>query len=406
MENHSVLKFYNLIKINPSSEIWLKSMRVKIRMLKILMTNIRLSLSHQNIPFHKYQLTRDSARILFFFSNEYIGDAIKALKKIFGIYSINPALRTSNKIKNIIEKLIIVGREIIVKDDTFALRVKRSGKHDYTSHDIAVKGGQAILDSFSDLNLKVDLTNPIKKIYIEVRNEFTYIYTDVIKTTWGGLPVEKRKKIMVSDIGRLTDLLAGFFLMRRGCEVYPILFQLTNENGFLELFQKNWQKITNYSHSFNLKIRKVNFTGIINHLEKNLEQKQYICAICRLARLEASSIILKQQKLENFEKIRGISDGVSLNDLSHCPDEVELMTISLSYLFSRYPIFTPLIGLESDDIDGFLSEISENLNNLDYCQFKPKNQDIDLKNLKELYRKLNLEDLIIECVNNIEEFRL
>jgi len=406
VENELPLEFYNLIKINPSPEIWLKSRRVKIRMLKTLMNNIKFTLTRFEIPFHKYQLTKDSARILFFFNNKEIPKAIKALKEVFGIYSFNPALRTSNKIKNIIEKLVLVGQKILQKGDTFALRVKRSGKHEYTSHDIAVKGGQAIIDNFGKLNLKVNLVNPIKKFYIEVRGDFSYIYTKIIKTDWGGLPIERNKKILVPDVGRLSDLLAGFLLMRRGCEIYPILFQLIKDNNYFKSRLSNWKEIAKYYVNHNFIVRKVNLIKIIERVEKILKEKKYICAICRLVRLESLSIMLKEFNIENFDRIRGLSDGVSLNNISFCPDEVDLESIALNYLFSTYPIFTPIIGLESNKVEKMISKISKNLVNTDYCQFKPKNQEINVEELKTLYKSLNLNELILENLNNTEEIKI
>jgi len=406
MENEVPLEFYNLIKINYSPEIWLKSRRVKIRMLKTLINNIKFALTRSEIPFHKFQLTKDSARILFFFNNKEIPNAIKAFKKVFGIYSFSPALRTSNKIANIIEKLILVGQNILQKEDTFALRVKRSGNHEFTSHDIAVKGGQAIIDNFKNLNLKVNLSNPMKKLNIEVRGEFSYIYTEVIKTEWGGLPIERSKKILVPDIGRLSDLLAGFLLMKRGCEIYPILYQLTNNNYFFESRLSNWKELANYSPIRNFIIRKVNLIKIIEKIENALKDKKYICAICRLIRFESLAIILKDLNFENFNRIRGISDGVNLNNSSVCSDEVDIESIALNYLFSKNPIFTPIIGLESKKIEKMINKISNNLVAIDYCQFKPKNQDINIEHLKNLYKSLNLKEFIKICVNEIEEIKI
>ena len=218
------LEFYNIIKVNPSPEIWLKSRKVKIRMLKALMNNIKNSLKRVKISFHKYQLSKDSARIFFFFNNEDIKKASEVIKKAFGVYSFSPVLRTSNKLKNIIERTIEVGEEVLKTNDTFALRVKRSGFHDYSSQDVAIKVGQEVMDNFSHLNLKVNLSSPKKEIHIEIRGEFSYIFTDLIYTNWGGLPSEYTRKILCNDIGRLNDLLAAFLVMRRGCELYPIFF--------------------------------------------------------------------------------------------------------------------------------------------------------------------------------------
>ncbi|MFX1394192.1 MAG: hypothetical protein ACFFAH_11505, partial [Promethearchaeota archaeon] len=266
--------------------------------------------------------------------------------------------------------------------------------------------GQAIIDNFKNLNLKVNLSNPMKKIYVEVRGEFSYIFTDIIRTKWGGLPIERSKKILVPDIGRLSDLLAGFLLMRRGSEIYPILFQLTNDNYFFESRLSNWKELADYFPKPNFVIRKVNLTKIIEKLHNILKQKKYMCAMCRLIRFESMAIILKDFNFENFNKIRGITDGINLNNSSVCSDEVDLNSIALNYLFSKYPIFTPIIGLKSKKVEKMTNKISNNLVTINYCQFKPKNQDINIEELKNLYKSLNLDEFIEIILNEIEEIKI
>ncbi len=406
MEQYTFLKQYNLIKINLSPEIWLKSMKVKMRMVKTLMNNIKQSLTRSGIPYHKYQLSNDSTRIYFFFSNENIQNAMDVMEKVFGIDSFSPALRTSNKLKNIIQRTIEVCQVILHKNDTFAIRVKRSGKHEYTSQDVAIKVGQAVLDNFSDLNLKVNLSSPQKRIFIEIRDEFSYIFTDVIKSPWSGLPIERNKKIFCMDIGRLNDLLAGFLLMRRGCEIYPILFKLTNNNNSLEKRIFNWKKIIKYTPHLKFKIRIINLFLILREIQDKLNDKKYLCAICRLLRFDILARLLKELQIEDFERIKAFSDGISLNNSTLCNDTVDLESISINYLFSEYPIFTPLIGLETEDINEILSNISNNLRPLDYCSFKPLNQEFNREDLIKIYKTLKVNDLMAQILNNIEEINI
>ncbi|MFX1409167.1 MAG: THUMP domain-containing protein [Promethearchaeota archaeon] len=403
MQKSIYLKLYNLILIR-YNEIWLKSQKVKIRMLKILMSNIKNMLKREGITFHKYQLSNDSARIFFFFKNEDIPNAVKVLKKVFGVYSLSPALRTSSKLKNITERTIEVCENILEKRDTFALRVKRSGKHEFSSQDVAVYVGKAIIDYFTYLELKVNLSNPKKKIFIEVRDEFAYIFTQIFKSTWGGLPIEPYKKIIIMDIGRINDIIAGFLMMRRGCEIYPILFNLTENNKVFEKWLSNWKEIGQFTPFFKFRIRIINLTKIMEYILLNLNNKKYICGMCRLIRLDIISKILKNSKVKGFDKIRAISDGVSLNNSTLCSDNVDLESISLNYLFSEYPIFTSLIGLDSTMIQKFQNQISRKLLEFDYCQYKPKNQEFNNKFLESLYRSLNFEELIKESIESMVEF--
>ena len=300
MENYNILERYNLILIRYSGEIWLKSMKVRIRMIKNLINNIKKHLNRHNILFHKYQLSEDTSRIFFFFKNQDILNAINVLKDIFGIYSISPALRTSNELKNIVERTIEVGKDIFKENDTFAINVKRSGKQDYSSQDVAKIVGKAMLDSFSNLKLKVNLSNPIKRIFIEIRGEFSYVFTEIIKSDWGGLPIDKENKVLCMDIGRVNDLLAGFFLMKRGCQIYPILFDLTNDDLTFNFWLNNYKEITKYFPNKRFLVRKVNLVKILDKLSVELKDKDYFCAICRLIRLETSGKLLKTFKILDF----------------------------------------------------------------------------------------------------------
>ncbi len=403
MENSYILKQYNLILIR-YGEIWLKSQKVKIRMLKILINNIKKMLKKRSITFHKYQLSKDSSRVLFFFKNEDIPRALEVLKNVFGIYSASPALRTSNRLENICERAIEVGNHILKKDDTFAIRVKRSGKHDYTSMDVAKIVGKTILDTFSNLELKVNLTSPKKVIFVEIRDDFSYIFTDIIKSNWGGLPIENQKKVVVMDIGRLNDLISSFLLMKRGCVVYPVLFEITHNKIIFNIWKSNWKELAQYVPFFKFSLEKINIVNIIQFVERKIQSKKYLCGICKLVRLEILSKLIESRTSNT--NIRAITDGVSLNNSTLCPDYVDLNSIALNYLFSIYPIFTPLIGLDLNEIDDLSKKISPNLKEFDYCDFKPKNQEFDLKRLKELYQSLELSDLIQQNLQNIEHIKI
>ena len=398
------LDLYNLILIR-YNEIWLKSTKVKIRMLKTLMNNIKNILNRKEISFHKYQLSNDSTRLFFFFNYEDIPRAMELLNFSFGIHSFSPALRTSDKIKNISERAIEIAERIIHEGDTFALRVKRSGNQEYSSKDVAVKVGQTIVDHFknSNVDLKVNLSNPDKKIYIEVRDQFSYLFTDIIYSDWGGLPIEYNKKIACMDIGRLNDLLAAFMVMRRGCEIYPVLFDLTeNEESFNEWIS-NWRHAVNFTPFFKFTVRRIKFKKIMDLISEMLKEPKYTCPMCRLLRYDIMGKILGEGTDRNLERIRAISDGVSLNDSSLCPDEIELESISLNYMFLEHPTFTPLIGLDSEEITKFLENISVNFKKVNYCPYKPKSQELDVEEVKKIYNSLNLNKLLNECIHDMEK---
>lgn len=402
MNQYFLHKSYNLILIRYTGEIWLKSQKVKMRMIKILTNNIQKMLDREGISYTKYQITKDSARILFFFKHKDLVNAIKVIKKAFGIYSLSPALRTSKRIKNISERAIEIGEKIFQKEDSFALRVKRSGKHDFSSQDIANQVGQDIMDHFSYLNLNVNLNNPDKKIFIEVRNEFSYLFTDIIKTPWEGLPIEYKKKVGVMDVGRQSDLLAGVLLMRRGCEIYPILFTLTDKEDVEEKWISNWKEVFQYTPFSKFTLIKINLKSILDQIKQKTDKNEYFCVICRLIRFQIIANILDRFQ-NGIREIQAFTDGLSFNNLDFCTDDVDLYSISLNHLFSNIPIFTPLVGFDNDIILNNLEKISNRLSKINYCKYKPKNQIIDYKIAREIYESLDIEDLIQDVIDKSKE---
>lgn len=408
MSDSRILKDYNLILIRYVDEIWLKSNKVKLRMLHTLMDNIKNMLKKAHIPYHKYQLSNDNARIFFFFDNNNIQNALKVLKKVFGIYSLSPAIRTSSNIKNISERALEIAAEVLRKGDSFALRVQRSGTHEFSSQDIAKEVGQIVLDHFKTLNLTVNLGSPDKAIFIEVRNQFTYIFNEIIETQWKGLPIELHKKLIVMDNGRVSDLLAGFFLMRRGCVIYPILFQLTDQEEVWNKRISNWEKVFAFMPFTHLKLIKIDLTNLIEKILIHVQEKEYICAFCRLFRFIIISNIMDTPHLTGIEHSKAITDGIILHNRNLCSDEIDLESIACSHYLTNLPIFTPLIGLDKEEIITRKINISKELHELDYCKYKPQEQKFDLEKIKHIYKLLypHIEKMILKIIKGQEIIKI
>ena len=405
MEKLHLLKQYNVVIIR-YSEIWLKSQKVKIRMLKILMDNIKNALNRNGVPFNKYQLSKDSSRIFFFFKNKDMCNAIEVLKKVFGIYSISPTLRTSNKINNISERVIEIAKEILQKGDTFALRVRRSGTHEFTSIDVARIVGKNIIEELSDYDLKVNLSNPNKKIFIEIRDDFSYIFSQIIKTPWVGLPIESPKKMFVMDVGRIYDLIAGFMLMKRGSNIYPILFNMINNRENDNIWESNWRELLAYTPYSNFTLIKINLLQILEKIVPKINNPELICGICRLTRFKLIGNLKSELEAKRYDKIRAFTDGLTLTNTSYCDDNVDLESIALSYLFLDYPIFTPLIGFDAEEINTLREKISRNLKIFDYCKLKPQNQNYNQVEILKVFNDLDIDPLIDEALKNMTKISI
>jgi thiamine biosynthesis protein ThiI len=300
--------------------------------------------------------------------------------------------------KNIIERTLEVGAKILNLEDTFALRVKRSGDHDFSSQDVARKAGKAILDHFPHLNLQVDLGAPDKIINIEVRGEFSYIFTDIIISKWKGLPIKETRKILVMDIGRQYDLLAGMFLMRRGCKIKPIMFKITNNQEEWNKRISNWRKVISFTPFTEIRAFQIDLTESLNIVHKKLGNSNFFCSLCRLIRFKVIGRLLDDGTPE-LQEYMAVTDGFTHNNISLCPDETDLQTM----VFCDKLLMTPLIGFGEKKVNTYLSYISDDLYPIDYCKYKPEAQRFDSATLKELYSSLKIDNLITTLIKTQKE---
>jgi ribosomal protein L31 len=118
------------------------------------------------------------------------------------------------------------------------------------------------------------------------------------------------------------------------------------------------------------------------------------------------STILKNPKFQFYEKIKAVTDGISLNNSDYCPDSIDLETLAINTLNLSHPVFTPLIGIGENRVQDLSKKISKFLKKANYCPFKPVNQVFDAEKLKELYTSLNIDNDLLFIVESGLEINL
>ena len=209
------------------AEIGLKSESVRRRFERQLIENIRYALNREGIV-----ATIQTERGRIFLITGQIERALEVLKKIFGVASVSPSAETSSTMENIVKKSLEMMAEIPKDGKTFAVRVRRTGNHDFTSQDVAVEVGREIKKKY---NLKVNLEKPDIELFVEVRDEKSYLFFEKIKGP-GGLPAGTQGKIL-SLIRNRNDILALWYMLRRGCSARLLV---ENEETTLNKFVREW----------------------------------------------------------------------------------------------------------------------------------------------------------------------
>ncbi|MDH7506726.1 MAG: THUMP domain-containing protein [Candidatus Thermoplasmatota archaeon] len=219
---------YELIIIR-YGEIALKGKKTRKHFENILIKNIKNALIKDNI---QNKIVREWGRIYIY--TKEIKKALIILKKIFGITSISPAIQTIAQM-NMISKLCVnVSKEKLNKNRSFAVRVNRTGKHNFTSQDVAVRVGNDIVKTTKAI---VNLTKPDFELFIEIRNKKAFIFTKKIRGVCG-MPFKTQGRVLAL-IDSMYSILAAWFLVRRGCDV---IFAVTKKSylKILNSFIENW----------------------------------------------------------------------------------------------------------------------------------------------------------------------
>ncbi|MGB9884548.1 MAG: THUMP domain-containing protein [Methanomassiliicoccales archaeon] len=194
------------------AEVGLKSESVRNQFERILVNNILDSFAKEGI---ECLVERERGRI--FVETRDIDRAIKCLKRIFGIASISSVTSCSSELEEMRSFAVEYSAPLLTQGSTFALRVRRTGSHDYSSMDVARELGAAILESHKDRAISVDLASPDIEIFVEIRGSRAYFFSEYIPGP-GGLPLGSQGKVL-AIVNRERDVVAAWLMMKRGCRV-------------------------------------------------------------------------------------------------------------------------------------------------------------------------------------------
>ena len=298
---------YDLILIR-YGELSLKSRYVRNQFELTLVRNIKNAFKSNNL---KCEISRERGRI-YLYTNETL-KGLDVLKRVFGITSFSPTVKTTSDINQIASLAIKISQEILNKEKSFAIRVTRTGNHDFSSQDVAVKIGNAIVKA---TKATVNLTKPDFELFIEIRNDNAFLFTEKIRGT-GGLPFGTQGKTLAL-IDSSQSILAAWYIMRRGCK---ILFVNTGKSNTdtLNSFITNW------------------------HVDSDI----------RIVDAKGTKLYETLNKIACEKTCDAIVTGHVLYD----NPQYELSDIKLLKRLTKLPILHPLIAMEEGEIHKKCKEI-------------------------------------------------
>ena len=358
-----------------------------------LYKNIQEKLKKYDVKIHK-----DISRMYIEFNNSDLDKILKKINKIFGIHEYLVAYKVESKTE-IIEKKVL---ELVKTKEfnSFKVETKRSDKKFQThSLDFSKHIGGLILKNFE--NKKVDVHNPDMLLNIEIREYYTYIYTNSYKGL-GGYPNSTLGKGMLMLSGGIDSPVAGFLTLKRGIKIECIYFEaiphtsLEARNKVIELSKK----LSCYTDKIYLHI--VPFTKIQENIYKYVDPEYCITIMRRM-------MYRITEKLAKKRKCLVICNGESVGQVA----SQTLTSMSVINNVTNMPVIRPVACLDkleiikiSKDIDTYETSI---LPFEDCCTvFVPKHPVINPKLDKcvELEKKFDYESMIEETIRNINTIEI
>lgn len=371
-------------------EIGIKSPKIRRKFENKLMNNIKTELDC------KFENDQGRITLITEENDEKVRDV---LNRVFGIVSYSPIIETKtneDEIKKLINKIIpkvIEEGKFNPKKDTFAVKCHRVGTHDFTSQEMAGYCGSVVVGL---TNAKVNLSNPDFTLYVEVRNERTYMYTEKVQGL-GGLPVGSQGRVVVLISGGIDSPVAAFQMLKRGCAVtllhcdnYPF------STGTIEKVKKQAKNLQRYSlgeevHLFTIKL------GIyLEHVRKEAPPRM-TCVLCKSGMYQTASYLARK------ENANAIADGSSIGQVA----SQTLNNIEAARYHCRMPIFSPLISLDKVEIANIGKKIGTYEVSIipdSGCKAVPKYPEThaDLELFKQIVKDIDQERVLKEVCETIE----
>ena len=257
-----LMKF--IIKLFP--EITIKSQSVRLRFIKILASNILniLKVLDAEIVVIRHW-DNIEVRIK---KNTYHGEICDALTRIPGIHHILLVEEYQFRDLHHIFELAYATYAEWLTNKTFCVRVKRRGKHDFTSMEVERYVGGGLNQHIS--SAKVKLNQPDITLNLEIENDKVILVKSRIQGI-GGFPIGTQEDVLSLISGGFDSGVSSYMLMRRGCRVHYCFFNLGgagHELGVKLVAYHLWHR---FGRSHKVRFVVIDFVPIVTEILEKID---------------------------------------------------------------------------------------------------------------------------------------
>ncbi len=319
-------------------EIAIKSDQTRRRMTRLLISHVREALDMEDVPYDR--VVDDYGRI--FIYTERPVTAARVASRVFGVVSTSPVVVSTAALDEVLDAGVALARDTFERDRSFAVGARRTGSHDFTSQDIRERLGACVLADLSDYNLHVNLDSPDQTLYVEVRRDRAYLFTETFEGV-GGMPTGSQGKVVCTVSTGLDSPIAAYKVMRRGCIPVFVFFDNSPhaDSACSALAVEQARRLAEYVYGYPVKMY------IVPHgpdLDEALRHgpPRLVCVFCKRNMLRLA------QRIAHMEHADAIVTGEIIGE------QASQTTANLRVIDSAvtdFPVLRPCAGDDKVDIE-------------------------------------------------------
>lgn len=296
-------------------------------------------------PFPNAVIVKEYGRLYVELNGESPEALIQVLKKVFGLVSISPVRVCPSELDRIIETAVdMVGQRNLAGEVTFKVHARRVWKKfPHSSQEMNHLVGSPLLRTYPQL--KVQVKQPDMELRVEIRENGTYVYYEVIPGA-GGYPLGTNGKAMLLLSGGIDSPVAGWSAMRRGLEIECVHFYSFPYTS--QLAKEKVMELTRLLSGFTgrIKLHLVPFTDVQTSFV-GVGQDNLMITFMRRAMLRIASALAER------EGALAIVTGDSLGQVA----SQTLPSMNVIGRATELPLLRPLVMMDKNDIINIATDI-------------------------------------------------
>ncbi len=335
-----------------------------------------------------YSIRRERGRI--FVDTSSPGTIVKRLLTVPGIVSVSQATKVAASIHEIRNSSVRAAEKVLKRSMGFAVRTSRTGEHAFSSRDVNVDVGSAILSKVKGVH--VNLSSPDREISVEVRGSYAYVFTETAEGV-GGLPVGTQGGVVAIFSGNCNDFAAAYLMMKRGAAVFPLFPDPSppSNKRALRSAITSAKKLSYFDPKLELRVFPIG--KLLSNLKKKVtDGSAYI--IYRRVALRVADIVGGRLGAE------AIVAGDDANQIS----SQKLSNLSVMDEACRLPVLRPLAGLSGAELKRFNVKLPSREKGS--CPFPPPEDTVNSGEIRKIEGSMDIETLINKIASDVKTVEL